>query len=254
MVDLKLAQDQLTQLGRPAGRPAPGRGRHRRFQRVHSAEQTILTRLAQLDERLKAIETKLDASPGAEEGPRAGEGKSVTDRGARGRRLPERGITMNIKGKSAVITGAGSGIGQAVAIELAERGIGAVGLVDRSDSVIKVARIINDRMDRPVAEAIIGDVTDVAFRQKAYDLMCSKYGRRRSASPRRASPATSSASRWTSRPARRRSTRSRTSAWSWRSTSSPPSTGRSRWSPGSPRSGSRRARAGGPPRRGSRGR
>ena len=83
---------------------------------------------------------------------------------------------MNIKGKSAVITGAGSGIGQAIAIELAERGIGAVGLVDRSDSVINVARIINDRMDRPVAEAMIGDVTDAAFRQKAFDLMCSKYG------------------------------------------------------------------------------
>ena len=71
---------------------------------------------------------------------------------------------MNIKGKSAVITGAGSGIGQAVAIELAERGIGAVGLVDRSDNVINVARIINDRMDRPLAEAIIGDVTDADFR------------------------------------------------------------------------------------------
>jgi 3-oxoacyl-[acyl-carrier protein] reductase len=83
---------------------------------------------------------------------------------------------MNIKGKAAVITGAGSGIGQAIAIELAERGIGAVGLVDRNDSVINVARVINDRMDRPVAEALIGDVTDTAFRQKAFDLMCSKYG------------------------------------------------------------------------------
>ncbi|MFO0890605.1 MAG: SDR family oxidoreductase [Isosphaeraceae bacterium] len=83
---------------------------------------------------------------------------------------------MNIKGKSAIITGAGSGIGQAVAIELAERGIGAVGLVDRSDSVINVARVINDRMDRPVAEAMIGDVTDTAFRSKVFDLMCSKYG------------------------------------------------------------------------------
>ena len=83
---------------------------------------------------------------------------------------------MNIKGKAAVITGAGSGIGQAIAIELAERGIGAVGLVDRSDSVISVARMVNDRMDRPVAEAMIGDVTDTAFRQKVYDLMCSKYG------------------------------------------------------------------------------
>ena len=83
---------------------------------------------------------------------------------------------MNIKGKSAVITGAGSGIGQAVAIELAERGIGAVGLVDRNENVINVARMINDRMDAPVAEAMIGDVTDAAFRQKAFDLMCSKYG------------------------------------------------------------------------------
>ncbi|WP_205678767.1 SDR family NAD(P)-dependent oxidoreductase [Aquisphaera insulae] len=83
---------------------------------------------------------------------------------------------MNIKGKSAMITGAGSGIGQAIAIELAERGIGAVGLVDRSENVINVARMINDRMDRPVAEAIIGDVTDAAFRQKAFDLMCGKHG------------------------------------------------------------------------------
>ena len=120
---------------------------------------------------------------------------------------------MNIKGKAAVITGAGSGIGQAIAIELAERGIGAVGLVDRSDSVINVARVINDRMDRPVAEAMIGDVTDTAFRQKVYDLMCSKYGRRPSASLPPASPGTGSPSRWTSRPAGRRSTRSRTSDW-----------------------------------------
>ncbi len=83
---------------------------------------------------------------------------------------------MNIRGKAAVVTGAGSGIGQAIAIELAERGIGAVGLVDRNDAVIDVARVINDRMDRKVAEAMIGDVTDAAFRQKTFDLMCSKYG------------------------------------------------------------------------------
>jgi len=85
-------------------------------------------------------------------------------------------IIMNIKGKAAVITGAASGIGQAIAIELAERGMGAVGLVDRSDGVLNVARIVNDRMDRPVAEAMIGDVTDSAFRAKVFDLMCSKYG------------------------------------------------------------------------------
>ena len=50
------------------------------FERVHSAEQTILTRLAALDDRLKAIEAKLDSSPG-EEGTRQGDGPSGSDRG-----------------------------------------------------------------------------------------------------------------------------------------------------------------------------
>ena len=54
---------------------------------------------------------------------------------------------MNIQGKCAVVTGAGSGIGQAVAVELAERGQ-AVALVDRSENVLKVARI-DQRPDGP---------------------------------------------------------------------------------------------------------
>jgi len=83
---------------------------------------------------------------------------------------------MNIKNKSAVVTGAGSGIGQAVASELAYRGAKAVGLVDRSDHVLDVARVINDRMDAHVAEAFIGDVTDEAFRKRTFDQMCAKYG------------------------------------------------------------------------------
>jgi NAD(P)-dependent dehydrogenase (short-subunit alcohol dehydrogenase family) len=86
------------------------------------------------------------------------------------------GFTMKVQGRSAIVTGAGNGIGLAVARELAERGIGAVGLVDRSESVINVARMINDRMDAPIAEALIGDVTDENFRRKTFDLMCSKYG------------------------------------------------------------------------------
>jgi len=83
---------------------------------------------------------------------------------------------MKIQGRSAIVTGAGNGIGLAVALELAERGIGAVGLVDRNESVIRVARMINDRMDAPIAEALIGDVTDESFRRKSFDLMCSKHG------------------------------------------------------------------------------
>ncbi|HMF36393.1 MAG TPA: SDR family NAD(P)-dependent oxidoreductase, partial [Isosphaeraceae bacterium] len=49
-------------------------------------------------------------------------------------------VTMNIQGKCAIVTGAASGIGQAVAFELAERGARAVALVDRSEDVLKVAR------------------------------------------------------------------------------------------------------------------
>ena len=44
----------------------------------------------------------------------------------------------------AVITGAGSGIGQAVAVSLAKRGVKALGLVDRNESVRTVAEMINE--------------------------------------------------------------------------------------------------------------
>ena len=83
---------------------------------------------------------------------------------------------MKLQGKCAVVTGAGNGIGQAVAVELAERGAGAVALVDRNESVIRVARMINDRMDAPIAEAMIGDTTDEAFRVRVFDHLCAKHG------------------------------------------------------------------------------
>ena len=78
---------------------------------------------------------------------------------------------MKIQGRCAIVTGAGNGIGQAVGVELAERGAGAVALVDRNESVIRVARMINDRMDAPIAEPMIGDTTDEAFRRKVFDHM-----------------------------------------------------------------------------------
>jgi len=83
---------------------------------------------------------------------------------------------MNVQGKVAIITGAGSGIGQAVATELAERGVRAMGLVDRSETVLRVARSLNDLRGGPVAEGLVGDVTDKAFREKCFDLLQARYG------------------------------------------------------------------------------
>jgi len=83
---------------------------------------------------------------------------------------------MRFSGRVAVVTGAASGIGQAVSIELANRGVKAIALVDRSDHVIEVARSINENSEHPVAEPMIGDTSDASFRQQVYDLMTARHG------------------------------------------------------------------------------
>jgi NAD(P)-dependent dehydrogenase (short-subunit alcohol dehydrogenase family) len=83
---------------------------------------------------------------------------------------------MQIDDKVAVVTGAASGIGEAVARELANRGVRAVVLVDRSDRVFDLARAINDAAGSPVAEGQMGDATDEAFRQKVYDEAVARHG------------------------------------------------------------------------------
>jgi 3-oxoacyl-[acyl-carrier protein] reductase len=76
---------------------------------------------------------------------------------------------MEVKGKIALVTGAGSGIGLAAATELAGRGVSAMALVDRSETVKEVAAAINDRANKPLAFAYIGDVTQPDFRREVYD-------------------------------------------------------------------------------------
>jgi len=69
MIDLKQMQDQIAQtVSQQTGLPltADIRGV---FERVHSAEQTILKQLAMLDDRLKAIEKTLNLGP-AEKNPK----------------------------------------------------------------------------------------------------------------------------------------------------------------------------------------
>jgi NAD(P)-dependent dehydrogenase (short-subunit alcohol dehydrogenase family) len=75
---------------------------------------------------------------------------------------------MKIKGAVAVVTGAASGIGRALALELAQRGAKALALVDHNVAVGQVAREVNQQTGFEVASAYSGDVTDPAFRQAVY--------------------------------------------------------------------------------------
>lgn len=76
---------------------------------------------------------------------------------------------MQLEGKVALVTGAASGIGEAVGLELARCGMRTIVLVDASDRVREVARAINDKVRRDVAEGFTGSVTDPAFRAFVYD-------------------------------------------------------------------------------------
>jgi NAD(P)-dependent dehydrogenase (short-subunit alcohol dehydrogenase family) len=74
---------------------------------------------------------------------------------------------MKIEDSVAVITGAASGIGRCVCLELARRGARALALADQSEAVDEVCRVLNS--DYPgVATAFRGDVTDAAFRERVY--------------------------------------------------------------------------------------
>ena len=83
---------------------------------------------------------------------------------------------MQLEGKIALVTGAASGIGEAVALELARCGTKAVVLVDANPHAQDLARRLNDRMGRDLAEAWVGSVTDEAFRTRVYDEVTRKRG------------------------------------------------------------------------------
>ena len=83
---------------------------------------------------------------------------------------------MEINDKIGVITGAGSGIGQAVALELARRKVRALALVDRTDTVDAVAAEVNALAGTNIARAFQGDVTDEAFRASVFDSIGNEHG------------------------------------------------------------------------------
>ena len=83
---------------------------------------------------------------------------------------------MKIEGKVAMVTGAASGIGEAVARELARRGVKGLLLADRNDRVAQVAGSINEETGLAVAEGLAGDATDARFRTRAFDRAETRFG------------------------------------------------------------------------------
>jgi NAD(P)-dependent dehydrogenase (short-subunit alcohol dehydrogenase family) len=83
---------------------------------------------------------------------------------------------MQIEGRIALVTGAASGIGEAVAQELARRGARAVVLADRSDRVFQVGQALDRVAGRPVAQVFVGDATDDAFRRGVFDEVTARHG------------------------------------------------------------------------------
>ena len=83
---------------------------------------------------------------------------------------------MEFGGKVAVITGAASGIGRAVATLLAQRNVGAMALVDMGEAIDDVAAQVNRLAAREVAYPYRGDVTDEAFRASVFDSISSQFG------------------------------------------------------------------------------
>jgi len=83
---------------------------------------------------------------------------------------------MEINRKIAVVTGAASGIGRAVATELARRGAQGIACVDLTDGVHELATTINAEMESTVACGFEGNVTDSEFRARVFDSMAERFG------------------------------------------------------------------------------
>jgi NAD(P)-dependent dehydrogenase (short-subunit alcohol dehydrogenase family) len=83
---------------------------------------------------------------------------------------------VEFAGKVAVITGAASGIGRAVAIALARHDVRAMALVDMGETIDGIAADVNAEIGRQVAYPYRGDTTDEAFRGSVYDSIGSRFG------------------------------------------------------------------------------
>ena len=91
-----------------------------------------------------------------------------------GERTEERDV--EIKDRVAVITGAASGIGHAVAMDMARRGARCIAMVDADDRIPQMAKLVDREVGAPVTHVFNGNVTDDAFRREVFDTMRERYG------------------------------------------------------------------------------
>jgi short-subunit dehydrogenase len=83
-------------------------------------------------------------------------------------------MKRELNNSRAIVTGASSGIGRAVALELARNGTGVVVMARRGDRLCQLAGEITS-LGTPV-EAVVGDVANPAVRQQAIDAARTKLG------------------------------------------------------------------------------
>ena len=83
---------------------------------------------------------------------------------------------MQLQGVIGLVTGAGSGIGRAVAEELAAQGAAAVALVDLAEGVTQVAQELGKAQPKTKFAAWVGDTTDAAFRTQVFDEAAQRFG------------------------------------------------------------------------------
>lgn len=82
---------------------------------------------------------------------------------------------MKLAGKVAIVTGAGSGIGCAVSLALAERGARLVLFGRTRDKLVNTARLLDERGGS--AEIVVGDVAVEAARRVAIEAARQRFGR-----------------------------------------------------------------------------
>jgi len=83
---------------------------------------------------------------------------------------------VNIKGNVAIVTGAASGIGRAVAQELGRRGAKTVALVDLAESVKDTAHELGATADGAKFKPFVGNTSDDAFRAGVFDELIETVG------------------------------------------------------------------------------